>query len=174
MCISGIWVMIIIIAVVIGLSRSWINYLTTELSVTATRLVGKKGCLNVVRIDFPLEQITSVTIRTTMWGQIFNYATIVISVAGSTIYFKGIANAAEFQRYCLDVLKYKEESRIQKQAEAMSMAVSAAMNNAQPQVSTPVYSSIEDKIKKLTDLSNLRQQGIISDEEFGKLKLEII
>jgi hypothetical protein len=26
----------------------------------------------------------------------------------------------------------------------------------------------------LTDLSNLRQQGIISEEEFGKLKLEII
>ncbi|SDZ95950.1 PH domain-containing protein [Oribacterium sp. KHPX15] len=174
MSIFGFGVMILFILVIIGFSQSWIYYLTTELSVSSNRLVGKKGLFNVKRIDFPIEQITSVAIRTTFWGQIFNYSTIVITVAGTTMYFKGIENAAEFQRYCLDLLKINEYKKIHEQAEAMSMAVSAAMKNTQPQVSTPECSSIEDKIKKLTDLSNLRQQGIISDEEFGKLKMEIL
>lgn len=173
---------VLMFSVVVGLAivelfwsiGSWINYVSTELSVSSTRLVGKVGLFNVERIDIPLEQITSVTIKSTLWGQIFNYATIMISAVGKTIQFDGIENAAEFQRYCLDLLKKKEESRMQKQAEAMSMAFSSAMKSSQPEINIQTNLGIEDKLKKLAELNDLKQQGIITDDEFGKLKSEIL
>ena len=47
------------------------------------------------------------------------YSDIVIKTASSAEKFRLIGNAAEFQRYCIDVLKIKEDKKAQKQADAI-------------------------------------------------------
>ena len=179
---SLVFVFLIIIIVMIvfllctkaSIFSCWGNFFSTELSVTPTRLVGKKGSSNMERVDFPIEQVSSVSIKTNFWGQLFNYATIEVNASGKLIEFEGIGNAEEFQRYCVDVLKIKEDKQIKKQADAMSQAVASAMQSIQPQSTTTGSAGNDDKIKKLNDLNQLKQQGAISDEEFEKLKSEIL
>lgn len=113
---------------------SWVKYFTTKLSVTPTRLVGKTGLINVKRVDFPTEQISSVTIESTFWGQILNYSDITINTSGGEQTFEMIGNAVEFQRYCLDVKDRKDDIHIQKQADALKEAFSAALKDNQQQI----------------------------------------
>lgn len=110
--------------------RCWVNFFTTELSVTPTRLVGKRGLFNVERMDIPIEQVTSVTIRTNLWGQIFKYATISIQSAGGNVEFEGIGNAVKFQQYCVDILKINADRQLYRQAQAMSQAFAYTMQRS--------------------------------------------
>ncbi len=130
----------------------WVDFFATELSVTPERLVGKRGLLNVRRIDFPIEQVTSVEIESSIWGQMVKYSDIVIKTASSVEKFRLIGNAAEFQRYCIDVLKIKEDKKAQKQADAIKEAFTAAMqansaNQSQPnpQMTAPSASDSASK-----------------------------
>lgn len=141
----GSVVMGLIITIVLGailekfagmpLYGAWVKFLTTELTVTPTRLVGKTGLFNVKRVDFPTEQISSVEINSTFWGQLLNYSDIIINTSGGEQRFEMIGNAAEFQRYCLDLNEKKEDRYVQKQADAMKDAFSSALKENQSQAS---------------------------------------
>lgn len=120
----------------IPLISCWIDFFATELSVTPTRLVGKTGLFNVKRMDIPTDQITAVTIKQSLWGQLLKYSDIVITTAGADQTFKMIRNATEFQRYCLDVKEKKEDRQIQKQADAMKDAFSSALKENQQVISS--------------------------------------
>ncbi len=120
----------------IPLYGAWIKYFTTELSVTPTRLVGKTGLFNIKRVDFPTNQISSVEINSTFWGQLLNYSDIIINTSGGEQRFEMIGNAAEFQRYCLDINEKKEDRYVQKQADAMKDAFSSALKENQQVISS--------------------------------------
>ena len=120
----------------IPLYGALIKFFTTELSVTPTRLVGKTGLFNIKRVDFPTNQISSVEINSTFWGQLLNYSDIIINTSGGEQRFEMIGNAAEFQRYCLDINEKKEDRYVQKQADAMKDAFSSALKENQQVLSS--------------------------------------
>lgn len=99
-----------------------IRYLTTELSLSTKRVVGKFGFVNSKQIDSPLNKINSVSVSSGLFGKIFGYATVTINTASTIYLFKGIVHADMFRQSVMDEMDRYEERRIKEQAEAMAKA----------------------------------------------------
>ena len=68
--------------------------ITTKLKIYDDKILGKKGLLNTVNLDSPLNKINDVIIAQ---GKIFNYATIIIYTSSNKYFFPYIENAKLFK-----------------------------------------------------------------------------
>lgn len=76
-----------------------IEYKGTYLAFNSTTLEGHKGVLSSSDISVPLKKIQNIQLRTSMFGKIFHYGTIIIDNAGTAgheIVMSGMGNAKAF------------------------------------------------------------------------------
>ena len=63
-----------------------------ELGVTDSRIIAKKGFINIVTLDTHLDNINNIKIKSTFLGRIIKYGTIIIELKDHTYSYDNISN----------------------------------------------------------------------------------
>ncbi len=93
--VNGIWVIIVGIVAIIGLSMPEIKRIREKCIITHESVIVKRGILNKREHQFQLSTITDVNYRQNLWQRLLGYGTLVIrsfSHAGREIYIGNIDN----------------------------------------------------------------------------------
>lgn len=132
---------------------AFIRRSSSEFAVTNKRVVVKVGLVRRHSTEILLRQVEGITVDQGLLGRIFNYGTIVIEGTGSDrTPYRAIGAPLKFR---LAVQEQIEHSLAQRDLGA-----------AQPPRS--------DAYSELTKLNELREKGILTDEEFAKEKRRIL
>lgn len=107
-----------------------IRFRAIELAITSKRVVGKVGFADSKSLDAPLNKIQNVSVKSPLFGKIFNYGTIDIQTAAGSFYFIAVKNADAFKGMIMAQIDQYEEDRMQQQASLMASAMSGAMKNS--------------------------------------------
>jgi len=130
--------------------------------VTNLRVIDEHGVFSSNTKESPLDKINNVSYRKPFFGRIFNYGNVTIQTAAEW----GASTHKMVERPALlkDTITKNQESyhqeRIQEQAQKFATAVGIKSET-----------SITDE---LTKLHELREKGVISDQEFQHLKAKIL
>jgi uncharacterized membrane protein YdbT with pleckstrin-like domain len=129
---------------------------SSEFVVTNKRVLVKTGFVRRHSTEILLRQVEGITVDQGILGRMLGFGTIVVEGTGSDrTPYKGIASPMEFRL------------AVQEQIEA----------NANPGYATaPLQQqpAKEDRYAMLLRLNELKEKGVLTDEEFGKEKTRIL
>jgi len=84
---------------VLKLINRIIEYRTSEYTVTNLRVVMKTGVLNRMAVELMLNRLEAVTVQQSMFGQMFNYGTVIlVGVGGTRDAFSYVPKALYFRQ----------------------------------------------------------------------------
>jgi hypothetical protein len=156
------WIAIVIAAVpLFEISRIFADWLNERYIITNRRVMEIKGIINKHVRDSALEKVNDVDLKQSMVGRILGYGTVQI-ITGSDIgvnMFNRISNPVRFKR---EMLNAKEGLHISRTDEP------------QFEPSEPVDADIPDIPDLIAELDELRQKGIITEDEFQTKKKELL
>jgi membrane protein YdbS with pleckstrin-like domain len=140
--------------------------------VTNFRVIDEAGLLNHFAKESPLEKINNVSYDQTLWGRILNFGHVEIQTAaevGATDYFNVHGPKRLKDTITLAQAEYKNlQLASQAQHMATAMGIQAGeVKYASSGGSTGIASELEK-------LHQLKQQGIISEEEYIKAKNKLL
>jgi uncharacterized membrane protein YdbT with pleckstrin-like domain len=140
--------------------------------VTNFRVIDEAGLLNHFAKESPLEKINNVSYDQTLWGRILNYGHVEIQTAaevGATDYYNVHGPKRLKDTITLAQSEYKNlQLASQAQHMATAMGIQAGeVKYASSGGSTGIASELEK-------LHQLKQQGIISEEEYIKAKNKLL
>ncbi len=151
---------------VIAVAGIYIAYKILERSrniwaVTNMRVIDEEGVFSSETKESPLDKINNVSYSQSFWGKIFGYGNVDIQTAaeiGETTY-----NDVEKPGKLKDAITTMQEEYKKMQMKNQAMEFAAAVGNAND----------NDIGTELEKLNQLKEKGIITDEEFraGKKKL---
>ena len=85
---ASIWRTILLVVVgvpaIVLLVRAWFTRWTTEIAVTNSRIVLKRGFIRRHTIEMHMDKVESVDVDQSLLGRIFNYGNITVRGTGST------------------------------------------------------------------------------------------
>jgi uncharacterized membrane protein YdbT with pleckstrin-like domain len=129
---------------------AFIRRTSTEFAVTNRRVVVKVGFLRRHSTEILLRQVEGITVDQGILGRMFGYGTLVVEGTGSDrTPYKGIAAPLEFRL------------AVQEQIDASL----SRRDDAAPK---------SDAYSELLKLNELREKGILTDDEFAKEKRRIL
>lgn len=135
-------------------------------AVTNLRVIDEFGVFTLNSKESPLDKINNVTYNQTVWGRIFGYGNVQIQTAaeiGSTTYYM-----VEKPKKLKDTITLMQEeykrSQIISQAQELAKAISSGSQRQ----------SKSDIATELEKLFELKQKGVISEEEFNQGKKKIL
>ncbi len=154
----------------LGILIFLINYFRWKVNiwvVTNYRVIDENGLLSHYAKESPLEKINNVSYDQTVWGRIFNYGHVEIQTAaeiGATDYY----NVHHPKRLKDTItLAQSDYKNIQMSSQAKQMAAAMGLTTA----ASAGTHNIASELEKLFDL---KQKGIISEEEYNKAKNKLI
>jgi uncharacterized membrane protein YdbT with pleckstrin-like domain len=133
--------------------------------VTNLRVIDEYGVFSNNSKESPLEKINNVSYRQSFWGKIFGYGNVQIQTAaeiGSTTYFS-VENPKELKDSITQMQEEYKNHQIKMQATELANAIVAGQQN----IKTDVASELEK-------LFELRQKGILTEEEYNNRKTKIL
>ncbi len=162
--IGGIGILISIISV------CYFIYKITERSnniwaVTNLRVIDEFGVFSNNTKESPLEKINNVSYSESFVGQIFGYGNVQIQTAaeiGSTTYY-AVENPKELKDTITHMQEEYKNHHIKKQAVELAKAIVAGQHNNKIDVAF-----------ELEKLYELKQKGILTDEEYDNRKTKIL
>ncbi len=95
----------ILMLFLVGFFTIWkplFSLISTNIRVTTKRITAKKGIVNVECMDSPLKKITSVKTSQSLFGKIFNYGSIYISVMDSMYVFDYISDVEKIKNLIME------------------------------------------------------------------------
>ena len=169
------WLAIVIALVPAAeLVRIFLDWLFERYIITNRRVMQVSGIINKRVSDSALEKVNDVELRQSIVGRLLGYGTVSI-ITGSDIgvnRFRRISNPVRFKR---EMLNAKEGLHGEATAEEENVPPSGppdgAIEDAAPVIESGASASIPDLI---AELDELRQQGILSEEEFQAKKKELL
>ncbi len=154
----------------LGILIFLINYFRWKVNiwvVTNYRVIDENGLLSHYAKESPLEKINNVSYDQTVWGRILNYGHVEIQTAaeiGATDYY----NVHHPKRLKDTItLAQSDYKNIQMSSQAKQMAAAMGLTTA---AGTGTH-NIASELEKLFDL---KQKGIISEDEYNKAKSKLI
>ncbi len=153
-----------------GLTSVWFIYRILDRNsnlwaVTNLRIIDEYGVFSNNSKETPLDKINNVSYRQPLLGRIFDYGHVQIQSAaesGSTIH-----KMVERPKLLKDTITQYQESykqgQIKEQAQSLANAVGSRKN-----------SNVIDISEELTKLHDLKEKGIITEEDFQKRKDKIL
>jgi len=163
------------IAALIGSLYFLAVYFTWKVSiwvVTNYRVIDEAGLLNHFAKESPLDKINNVSYNQSLWGHILNFGHVKIQTAaqvGATDYFNVHAPSRLKDTITLAQAEYKN---IQLANQAQHMATAMGIQAGEVKYSAgATNSSIASELEKLYQL---KQQGIITEEEYNKAKNKLL
>jgi hypothetical protein len=167
------WIAIVVALVpaveVVRISLDWLN---ERYIITNRRVMEIKGIINKNVSDSALEKVNDVKMRQSMVGRLLGYGTVEI-ITGSDIganSFRRISNPVRFKREMLNAKERLHEAvPPAKRDEVLPLA--DATESITPESGAQAATTIPDLI---VELAELRQQGLITEEEFQAKKKELL
>lgn len=153
-----------------GISVLWLIYKIIDRKnniwiVTNFRVIDEYGVFSINSKESPLDKINNVSYRHPLIGRIFSYGHVQIQTAaemGSTLH-----KMVEKPKLLKDTItKCQDEYRqgqIREQAENLARAVGGGKATTKTDIS-----------EELTKLHNLKEKGIITEDEFNQRKAKIL
>ncbi len=144
---------------------SWRAYIWV---VTNYRVIDEFGLLKHYAKESPLDKINNVSYDQNIWGRIFNYGHVEIQTAaqvGATDYYN-VHHPKRLKDTITQAQSDLEHAKFANQA--TQMATAFGLSNTNPTHSSPNIAS------ELERLYNLRQKGILTEEEYIKAKNKLI
>ncbi len=134
-------------------------------AVTNLRIIDEDGVFSVNSKESPLDKINNVTYNQSLWGRIFDYGNVQIQTAaeiGATTYYM-VEKPKKLKDTITTMQEEYKKSQILSQAKEFASAISSGSQKQ----------SKSDIAAELEKLFELKQKGIISEEEFniGKKKI---
>ncbi|HTS45278.1 MAG TPA: PH domain-containing protein [Puia sp.] len=155
----------------VGLVYFLIRYFSWRANIwviTNLRVIDETGLISHYAKESPLEKINNVSYDQTIWGRIFNYGHVEIQTAaqvGATDYYN-VHHPKRLKDTITQAQSDLENNKITNQA--TQMANTLGLNrSATTQSSTGVAAELEQ-------LYNLKQKGILSEEEYLKAKNKLL
>ena len=133
--------------------------------VTNLRVIDEYGVFSNNSKESPLDKINNISYKQSFWGKIFGYGNVQIQTAaeiGSTTYF-----AVENPRELKDTITRMQEEYKQYQITKQSAELASAIVTGQQNKTTDIAAELE----KLYDL---KQKGILTEEEYNNRKTKIL
>ena len=143
---------------------SWRAYIWV---VTNYRVIDETGLLNHFAKESPLEKINNVSYDQTVWGRIFNYGHVEIQTAaqiGATDYFN-VYHPKRLKDIITQAQSDLEQIKLTNQATHMAAAL--GLNKQGPTQANNIAVELEQ-------LYNLKQKGILTEEEYNRAKNKIL
>jgi uncharacterized membrane protein YdbT with pleckstrin-like domain len=140
----------------------FLNWHNDQFLVTTRRVMEVHGVMNKRVSDSSLEKVNDVVLEQSILGRFLNYGTVAI-ITGSDIgvnYFKQITQPVRFK---VEMLNQKEDLNKLESFSSRAANVLAA--------DPPASGDIPELI---TELDQLRRQGIITDQEFQVKKADLL
>lgn len=170
------WIAIIVAIIpAVEAIRITLDWLNERYIITNRRVIGVKGTINKQVTDSALEKVNDVELKQSVVGRLLGYGTVQI-ITGSDIginSFHRISRPLRFKREMLNAKEgLHEASQPDRPAEAAQPSSPADEVEApalEPDVGTTA--SIPNLI---VELAELRQQGIITEEEFESKKKDLL
>jgi hypothetical protein len=154
--------------------RSFMDWLNERFLVTNRRVVQIRGIVNKQVSDSALEKVNDVVMQQSVVGRLLGYGSVEI-ITGSDIglnEFRRIANPVKFKRAMLNAKESLHDTgegeRVDYAAAQAPMSAAVGQSSAQ---ASPASGDIPDLIAELDDL---RQRGILSEEEFQAKKRDLL
>lgn len=135
-------------------------------AVTNLRIIDEDGVFSVNSKESPLDKINNVTYNQSLWGRIFNYGNVQIQTAaeiGATTYYM-VEKPKKLKDTITTMQEEYKRSQILFQAKEYASAISSG---SQKQSGSDIAAQLEK-------LFELKQRGIISEEEFNVGKKKIL
>ena len=135
--------------------------------VTNQRVIDEVGLISHFAKESPLEKINNVSYSQSFWGHIFNYGTVEIQTAaqvGATIYNR-VSHPKRLKETITQAQTDFENQKGFKQATQIATAMGAANKSA------AIHQGIAAELEKLFEL---KQKGVLSEEEYNKAKNKLI
>jgi len=143
--------------------------------VTNYRVIDETGLLNHYAKESPLEKINNVSYDQNIWGRIFNYGHVEIQTAaeiGATDYF----NVHHPKRLKDTItLAQSEYKNLQLSSQAKQMAAAMGwQSNATAGATSTGQASGHNIASELEKLFQLKQQGVLSEDEYNRAKSKLL
>jgi uncharacterized membrane protein YdbT with pleckstrin-like domain len=135
-------------------------------AVTNLRVIDEFGVFSLNSKESPLEKINNVTYNQTVWGRMFGYGNVQIQTAaetGATTY-----STIERPKLLKDTITQMQEEYKKSQILSKAQELAKAISRDSPKHSTA------DVATELEKLFELKQRGILSEEEFNARKKKIL
>jgi uncharacterized membrane protein YdbT with pleckstrin-like domain len=162
------------IAAVVGSLYFLIVYFSWKVNiwvVTNFRVIDEAGLLNHFAKESPLEKINNVSYDQTLLGRILNFGHVEIQTAaevGATDYYNVHGPKRLKDTITLAQAEYKN---MQLASQAQHMATAMGIQAGEVKYSSGGSVAIASELEKL---HQLKQQGVISEEEFNKAKSKLL
>ena len=139
-----------------ALLRRWLTDLFDEFAVTSMRVIRKRGLVSREVRQVPLDKVQDINIRANLWGRWLSYGDADVQTAGQdgTVLFPRIAHPEQFRNVLFAHLPG---------AGGAPAAPSAP--------SAPSARSVEERLK---DLERLRQQCLVTQEEYATKRAAVL
>ncbi len=128
----GTIIMLVMIAIGVIILLYRILYLSSmTLAATDKRVIGKVGIIKKNVLDYPIEKVDNVSLKSSFFGSIFRYSSVCVQGASSeaAIVFVGISNANQFKNAVTDAIEKHQEDARRAQAQEIAMAMRGGNNN---------------------------------------------
>jgi uncharacterized membrane protein YdbT with pleckstrin-like domain len=147
--------------VLVSAFLDYVRWNNEQYVVTDHRVIQIRGILNKDVIDSSLDKINDVELRQSWLGRIFDYGTIEILTASDVGIneMRALAHPLQFKRAMLDAKQHFQRGFGYLDPQSL------AAYQAGP------YGEIEETLQKLADL---RDRGLLSDDEFENKKRELL
>jgi hypothetical protein len=178
----GIVAIVIALVPLAEIVRIFFDWLNERYIITNRRVMEVRGIINKHVRDSALEKVNDVELDQSVIGRLLGYGTVQI-ITGSDIgmnLFRRIANPVRFKR---EMLNAKERLADEPLAVSGPVARAAGASTQQPaggpsDVSGPTAGAPAEAQGRISDLlielAELRQKGILSEEEFQAKKKELL
>jgi uncharacterized membrane protein YdbT with pleckstrin-like domain len=162
------------IAAVLGLTYFVIRYFQWKANiwvVTNFRVIDESGLLTHFAKESPLDKINNISYDQSVWGRILNYGHVEIQTAaqiGATDYY----NVSHPKRLKDEITSAQSQYKnIQSNNQAIQMAAAMGIH---PGGNPAGKSSQPFVAEELERLFALKQKGVLSEEEYQKLKTKLL
>jgi uncharacterized membrane protein YdbT with pleckstrin-like domain len=142
-----------IVAAAIWLVVRYVHWMTTRFIVTTFRIVYRRGLLSKSGIEIPLERVNNVNFHQGFFEQIIGAGDLLIESAGE----QGSSHFTDIR-----------------QPDDVKNVITHQIDQALGRRSNPAPAAAPDVYAQLEKLADLRDRGVITDEEFEAQKAKLL
>jgi membrane protein YdbS with pleckstrin-like domain len=164
-----VWLILFLVVFVAYPLRKLIDWLTSNFAVTSERVIHRQGFIAKRSMEIPLEAINDVRFEQRIWDRIVGAGTLLIS------------SASEFGTNSFTHIRHPEEVQktIYEQGEANKRRMYAGLAPGQAPPAAPAppprnSSGVPSTTTELERLAKLRDDGVLTEEEFQAQKAKIL
>lgn len=139
---------------------------STLWAVTNLRIIDEEGLFNVLTKESPLDKINNVSYSATIVGRIFGYGNVEIQTAaetGATLY-EMVENPRKLKDTITQMQEEYKSLQSRRQAKEMADTLGSYLGNT-------TGGSVASELEKLAEL---RDRGVLTDEEFKAAKSKLL